>query len=520
MCCLIISGLEWRQIRSSADNIFSVRGQTVVILGLARQGIALARYLSDHGAIVRASDLRKADALGPVLTELEQYPIDFVLGEHPESLLDGTDIIFVSGGVPSNTPLLQQARERDILISNDSQLFLEKAPCKVIGITGSAGKSTSTVLAGRIADSSGCFRKAWVGWNVGNPLIADVNRMTSDDVAIMELSSFQLEIMTASPTVAVILNITPNHLDRHKTMEKYVEIKASILVGQCADDIAVLGWDDYTVRGLRERVRGRCWGFSIREHPSFLDGCHIHGDSLIIKRQGSYSQFGYQKDIHLRGEHNKLNVLAAATLAAAVGVDPEVVPAAIREFEGPPHRLEMGRDENRVRWVNDTMATTPERTLAALRSFTAPEILLLGGRDKNLPWGDLAERLKTGVKAVVIFGEAAVLIERALECEWNVPISPPAVEQDSETWSAGRETAFASEINGSEFSRAESHLSKPSAFPDLVRVKGLEEAVGKAATFAEAGDVVLLSPGCTSYDDFSDASARGERFRELVRVLS
>ena len=130
MCCLIISGLEWRQIRSSADNIFSVRGQTVVILGLARQGIALARYLSDHGAIVRASDLRKADALGPVLTELEQYPIDFVLGEHPESLLDGTDIIFVSGGVPSNTPLLQQARERDILISNDSQLFLEKAPTK------------------------------------------------------------------------------------------------------------------------------------------------------------------------------------------------------------------------------------------------------------------------------------------------------------------------------------------------------------------------------------------------------
>ncbi|MDB4209280.1 UDP-N-acetylmuramoyl-L-alanine--D-glutamate ligase [Amylibacter sp.] len=496
-----------------------MRGQTVVILGLARQGIALARYLSGHGAIVRASDLRTADALGPVLRALGKYQIDFVLGEHPQSLLDGTDIIFVSGGVPSNIPLLQQARERDIPLSNDSQLFLERAPCKVVGITGSAGKSTATVLAGRIADSSRCFRKAWVGGNVGNPLIADVHRMTSEDVAIMELSSFQLEIMTASPTVSVILNITPNHLDRHKTMKEYVEVKASILDGQRTGDIAVLGWDDYTVRGLRERVRGHCWGFSLVEQPGFMDGCHIDGDSLILRREGFSSQFAEHKDIHLRGEHNKLNVLAAATLAAAVGVDPKVVPAAIRGFEGAPHRLEMVRDENRVRWVNDTMATTPERTLAALRSFTAPVILLLGGRDKDLPWGALAERVKTGVKAIVLFGEAAVLIERALEREWNVSLSNTAMEEDSGTWILDGESGLESQINGSTIACSESHPSHHFAFPDMVRVKGLEEAVGKAVTFAEAGDVVLLSPGCTSYDDFSDASARGERFRELVQVL-
>jgi len=494
-------------------------GKTAVILGLARQGIALAHYLTEHGFSVRASDLRPAESLGPALKALEECQLDFVWGGHPQSLLDGADIVFVSGGVPTDIPLLQHARERGIPLSNDSQLFLEKAPCKVVGITGSAGKTTTTLLAGKMATACGRFRQVWVGGNVGNPLLADVHRMTSDDVAIMELSSFQLEIMTTSPTVAAILNITPNHLDRHGTMDDYVDVKARILNRQRTGDVAVLAWEDEIVRRLRGRVRGHCWGFGLGADPGFLDGCHLDGERIMLRRMGVSSPSAMCKDIQLRGNHNTLNVLAAVTLAAAVGVEPKVMPSAIRGFSVTPHRLELVREAKRVRWVNDTMATTPERTLAALQSFTAPVILLLGGRDKELPWSALAERVKTGVKAIILFGEAAVLIERQLA--WSSAISPAQVTEAERRGGgiADGGSDIESEINSSTAGQA----AVPGGFstlPSLVRVDGLEEAVQHAAASAEAGDVVLLSPGCTSFDDFTDASARGDRFRELVKGLS
>ena len=496
-----------------------MRGQTAVILGLARQGVALARYLSGHGVSVRASDLRPNDALGPELKALGEYQLDFVLGEHPQSLLDGADIVFVSSGVPADIPLLQQARERGIPLSNDSQLFLEKAPCKVVGVTGSAGKTTATLLAGRMAAACGRFRRVWVGGNMGNPLLADVHRMTSKDVAIMELSSFQLEIMTTSPTVAAILNITPDHLDRHGTMGEYVEAKARILDGQSAGDVAVLGWDDDMARGLRGRVRGDCWGFGLGADPGFVDGCHFEGDRFMLRRGGVSIPFAADKDSQLRGAHNTLNVLAAATLVAAIGVESTVVPSAIRGFEGAPHRLEVVHEANQVRWVNDTMATTPERSVAALHSFTDPVILLLGGRDKKLPWNALAERVKTGVKAIILFGEAAALIEREIGHAWSGSTAHPNVAEGRGARIADIVLGIKSESNDPTTGEATSPGSFP-AFPVLVRVDGLEEAVQQAVALAEVGDVVLLSPGCTSFDHFSDASARGDRFRELVQGLS
>ncbi len=494
-----------------------MRGQTAVVLGLARQGIALAAYLAEHGVRVRASDLRPNDALVPVFGALRKYQLDFVLGGHPLSLLDGADIIFVSGGVPTDIPLLQQARERGIPLSNDSQLFLEKAPCKVVGVTGSAGKTTATLLAGRMVAACRRFRHVWVGGNVGNPLLADVHRMTSEDVAIMELSSFQLEIMTSSPKVAAILNITPNHLDRHGTMDEYVEAKARILDGQRTGDVAVLGCDDEMTWGLRRRVRGNCWGFGTGSAPSFMDGCHLDGERIMLRRDGYSNPFAARKDIQLRGSHNKLNVLAAATLAAAVGVEPTA--AAIRGFDGVPHRLELVHEANQVRWVNDTMATTPERTVAALQSFTAPVILLLGGRDKELPWGVLAERVKTGVKAIILFGEAAMLIERELGRAWAGSFAVTTMTEGRGTRNRDGGLGIENQINGSTTGDAAIH-GPNHTFPAVMRVGGLEEAVQQAVDSTEAGDVVLLSPGCTSFDKFCDASARGDRFRELVRELS
>ena len=494
-----------------------MRGKTAVILGLARQGIALARYLAEHDASVRVSDMRPAEALAPALETLRERDVDFVLGEHPRSLLDGADIVFVSGGVPVDIPLLQQARELGIPLSNDSQLFLEKAPCKVVGVTGSAGKTTTTLLAGRMAAASGRYRKVWVGGNVGNPLLADVHRMISEDVAIMEMSSFQLELMTTSMAVAAILNITPNHLDRHGTFDKYVEAKARILDGQRAGDVAMLGWDDKMARGLRERVRGHCWGFGLVADPSFSNGCHFQDDTIVLRRDGASSPVASRKDIQLRGAHNELNVLAAATLAAAAGVEPTVMPTAIRGFEGAPHRLELVREVKQVRWVNDTMATTPERTVAALQSFAAPVILLLGGRDKKLPWGALAERAKTGVRAIILFGEAAELIERELEHAWGHSPAQAVVSRGAQ--SADRESGTESAIDGSTSGEAAASGTFPEN-PVVFRVGALAQAVQQAAASAEAGDVVLLSPGCTSFDEFSDASARGDRFRDLAQGLS
>ncbi len=500
--------------------ISSVRGQTAVVLGLARQGIALAGYLAEHSFSVRASDLRPADALGPAFKALREHQLDFVLGEHPQSLLDGADIVFVSGGVPMDIPLLQQARERGIPLSNDSQLFLEKAPCKVVGVTGSGGKTTTTLLAGRMAVACGYFRNVWVGGNLGSPLLADVDRMTSEDVAIMELSSFQLEIMKTSPTVAAILNITPNHLDRHGTMNAYMEAKARILNGQRARDVAVLGWDDETARRLRGRVRGHCWGFGLGADERLLDGCYLDGERIILRRGGVSVPFAERKDIQLRGVHNTLNVLAAATVAVAVGVAPTVMPAVIRGFESEPHRLELVREVNHVRWVNDTMATTPERTMTALQSLTAPVILLLGGRDKKLPWDALAERVKMGVKAIILFGEAAVMIEREFGRVWAVSPAHMNVAQGRGARIADKGSWVEREINGSIAGTA-ADPGSILTFPALVRVEeGLEKAVQHAAALVDAGDVVLLSPGCTSFDEFSDASARGEMFRELVLGLS
>src|SRR5688572_1674423 len=218
-------------------------GKKVVILGLARQGTALAEYLSRIGARVTVSDMRVGDALKPALAELDGLPnITLVLGEHPASMLDGADLLCLSGGVPLDAPIVLEAVRRGIPLSNDAQIFLERCPCDVIGITGSAGKTTTTSLIGAMCEAADML--PWVGGNIGNPLIADLPHIRPDEIAVMELSSFQLDLMTISPKVALITNITPNHLDRHKTMQAYIDAKAHILDYQVPGDIAVLNHDD------------------------------------------------------------------------------------------------------------------------------------------------------------------------------------------------------------------------------------------------------------------------------------
>jgi UDP-N-acetylmuramoylalanine--D-glutamate ligase len=461
-------------------------GTRVLILGAARQGLALARWLSLHGARVTLSDMRSQAELGVARQSLAEYPIEWALGGHPLELLDSSDVLCLSGGVPLTLPIVAEAIERGIPLSNDSQIFMQAVPCKTIGITGSAGKTTTTTLVGNMAKQA-YGQKAYVGGNIGDPLINYVDKMKADDIAILELSSFQLDQMTISPNIAAVLNITPNHLDRHGTMEAYSAAKARILEFQDRKDAAILGRDDKGAWNLRNKVRGKLYTFSLDELDEGLDGAYLHEGLLHLRDGDAYLPLLLREKISLRGDQNVSNVLAAFTIGYAAGLPLDAMLEAAEEFRGVPHRLELVREMRGVRWYNDSTATAPERSMAAIRAFDEPIVLLLGGRDKDLPWEDLMRLVGQRVDHVVLFGEAAEKIQKTAD-------------------SLGlRELALSSvEANGSR----------------LTKVQGLREAVLQAAEIAEPGDVVLLSPGGTSFDEFKDFAERGERFKEWVQELS
>jgi UDP-N-acetylmuramoylalanine--D-glutamate ligase len=451
-------------------------GKRLVILGLARQGKALAQFAAGVGAEVVVSDLRTAEHIGHDLEELTDLVIEIVLGEHPMGLLDKTDILAISGGVPADSPLVLAAHSRDIRVTNDSLEFTRRSPAAVIGITGSAGKTTTTALTGVMAQMSG--QRTWVGGNIGRPLIADLDKMAPDDIVVQELSSFQLELWTQSPPVAAVLNITPNHLDRHKTMAAYSAAKANILRYQSTAGVAVLSADDAGAMALRNLAQGRLRMFSLRWQIN--DGAFVNQGKIWLRDGMRELAVCDLDEIQLRGWHNVLNVLAAVTLADSVGVPVEAMRRAIQTFKGVEHRLELVRTIQGVQYINDSIATAPERVIAALDAIEEPIILLAGGRDKQMVWQPWAERVHQKVKAVVLFGALAELLEQHLQTAADTAVTEA---------------------------------------PPVIRKETLAEAVETAAELAQAGDVVLLSPGGTSYDAFTDFEERGRLYRELVGNL-
>ena len=453
-------------------------GKRVLILGAARQGLALARWLSIHGADVTLSDMRSEDDLRVAHESLAEFGITWALGGHPLELLDTTDVLCLSGGVPLTLPIVADAVSRGIPLSNDSQIFMEVVPCKTIGITGSAGKTTTTTLVGNMAKIA-YGEHAYVGGNIGDPLINYVDNMKTGDVAIMELSSFQLDQMNISPNIAAILNITPNHLDRHGTMEAYKAAKARILEFQSKDDVAVLGHDDKGTWNLRNNVNGKLLTFSMNDLEEGFDGAYLHDGLLNLRDGNAYLPLILREKIQLRGDFNVQNVLAAFAIGHAAGFPLDAMLEAVEDFRGVPHRLELVRELNGVRWYNNSIATAPERTIAVIRAFDEPIVLLLGGRDKDLPWEELMQLVNERVDHVVLFGEAAEKIEKTVA----------GLGSDAKRFS-------------------------------IERVNGLQEAVLKAAEIAEAGDVVLFSPGGTSFDEFIDFAERGERFTAWAHELS
>jgi UDP-N-acetylmuramoylalanine--D-glutamate ligase len=468
--------------------------------------MALARFFLTEGAYVTVSDMRSAEQLSAVCAELQAFAAEapaagaqssrlkFALDGHPVSLLDDADLLCLSGGVSPAIPIVQAAITRGIRLSNDGQLTLCYCPAPIIGITGSAGKTTTTTLVGLMLGAAGFT--VHVGGNIGTPLLDKLAQIGPGDKVVMEFSSFQAELFSRSPAIAALLNITPNHLDRHPSMSHYAAAKANILRFQDSGDTCVLSADDnYTGQWLRD---GRCQipagegqaavyfplqgtrlGFSLRsEVPA---GAFLAGDRLIWRRSGVGDvEICRADEVRLRGHHNLANILAASCLAGAAGADVAAMRSVAITFAGVEHRLEIVRERNGVTWVNNSIDTAPERTIAALRSFTEPIVLLAGGRDKHLPWEECAAVIHQRARCVVLFGEAAGLIENALLRH-------------------ARETGI--------------------RLVQITRCDDLPGAVAAAAAVAQPGDVVLLAPGGTSFDAYVDFAARGQHFRALVEAL-
>ncbi|MDI7276040.1 MAG: UDP-N-acetylmuramoyl-L-alanine--D-glutamate ligase [Anaerolineae bacterium] len=460
-------------------------GLKATIIGLGREGTALARFLAGRGARVTASDLKGPEALAASVARLEGLDVRLFLGHHPPEVFDA-DVLFLSPGVPQEAPVVVEARRRGIPLSSETRLFTRLCPAPVIGITGSSGKTTTVSLVGRMLQAAGL--RAIVGGNIGQPLIEHLDEIGPGDRVVMELSSFQLEGFGPatpperafppggwSPGGAAILNITPNHLDRHPSMESYVAAKAHILHYQGADDWAVLNADDAVTAGLSSACVGQVLRFSLTEEV--MAGAHLHGDDLIwVPGPGQGERVCARSDLRLRGRHNVANVLAALAIAGAAGASAAAMAQVAGSFTGVEHRLELVRTRDGVAFYNDSIATSPERAIAAIHAFSEPLVLLAGGRDKHLPWDGWVEAVRERVHEVICFGEMAPMLERLLAAAGD-------------------------------------------GGPQVHICATLPEAVEVAARLARPGDVVLLAPGGTSFDGFADFEARGRAFRTAVLAL-
>jgi UDP-N-acetylmuramoylalanine--D-glutamate ligase len=454
----------------------SLVNKHVTVLGLGIEGVDLVRYLAAQGAFVTVSDSKSPEQLSRKIQELDGVPVRFSLGGHHVEDIAKADMVFVSQGVSQTLAPLVEARERGVPIGSMTQLFLELCEGTVVGITGSSGKTTTTALVDAMFAASG--RKHVVGGNIGVGLLGLLDQITSETWVVLEMSHTQLETVDRSPHVACVLNVTPNHLDRYSWQE-YTALKLRILQFQTRDDIAVLSLDDEVACSFATETPGSVVWFSARRVPNG-DGAFLREGWIIWRRGLVETKLLPAGAVPLLGAHNISNVLAAVAVGGAVGLDFGAMEQAIRQFTPVAHRLELVDRIGGIAYYNDSIATTPERTLAALASFHEPIVLLLGGRGKNLPLDTLAHQAMDRCRAVICFGEAGQEIEEALRS-----VSVP--------------------VNG--------------AAPPVERVQTLDQAVEAGKSHGRIGDVVLMSPACTSFDAYNNFEERGEEFRRIVRRL-
>jgi len=462
-------------------------GAPVVVMGLGRfgGGIGVARWLAARGAKVTVTDLAGADALAESVRQLADLPARLHLGGHDPADLDDCRLLVVSPAVPKErSAFVREAIARGIAVTSEMNLFVERCPARrVVGVTGSAGKSTTTAMIGAViqaAAEAGRGPRVWVGGNIGRSLLSDLEAMAPDDVVVLELSSFQLDDLAAlawSPPLAVITNLQQNHLDRHGTFEAYAEAKLNIVRYQSPEGIVFVHERD-------EELAGRVAGA---------------GASKRLRRYAFDPAFA--ADLRVPGRHNQDNAAAAMAVACALGVNGELIKKGLAGFVGLPHRLEFVAERGGVRYFNDSKSTTPASTRLALEAFDAPVIALVGGRDKGMSFDELTQLLAKRAKGVICFGEVG-----------------EKLFQDIHRCLGDGSGAVQAEWAGNKLPRS----WKPGDGPGrayVERAAGFDEAVARASRLAEPGDVVVLSPACTSYDMFANYEQRGKAFCRLVRAL-
>jgi UDP-N-acetylmuramoylalanine--D-glutamate ligase len=451
-----------------------VNNKRVLVVGLGKSGVASALFLKAKGARVTVSDSKPQDQLKEQIPVLLDNGIAVETGGHGERTFGGQDLIVVSPGVPTDSPPLVQARALGENVIGEVELAAQFFPGRIVAITGSNGKTTTTTLMGEIITSAG-YRAA-VGGNVGTPAISLVEAATADTIAVLEVSSFQLEtIQTFRPQVAVVLNVTPDHLDRHRTFAAYADAKARIFENQRAGDFTVLNADDQTCVELAARTRAQVFWFS--RTAEVKQGAFVREGRILFRDASGQKEIMLVSEIPLKGAHNVENVLAAVCVGALLGCEPDRIRTAVRNFKAVEHRLEHVATIDGVDYYNDSKATNVDATIKAIESFPANIHLILGGKDKDSDYAVLNDLLRKRVKHVYTIGAAAAKIESQI-------------------------------------------VSSKNGGPEIDHAETLETAIRHAAVIAKPGDVVLLAPACASFDQFRNYEHRGKVFKQVVSSLA
>lgn len=445
-----------------------LRKKRVLVVGLARTGVATALFCAGHNAIVTATETRAESELGDAPAKLRAAGVALELGGHTEKTFLAQDLIIPSPGVPADDAFLLLARSKGITIWSEIELAYRFLEGKLIGITGSNGKTTTTTLVHHILKAAAM--QAYLAGNVGTPLISEVEKMDAGSVAVAELSSFQLELIEKfRPNIGALLNLTPDHLDRHKTMEAYAAAKARIFENQTELDAAILNADDAASAKYAPKKPQMFW-FSRKKQVAH--GACLRGEEIVVVHDGKEESVMKAAEIPLAGAHNLENVLAAVIIARLAGVDTGTIAKAVKSFAGVEHRLEFVADVRGVRYYNDSKATNVDATLKALDAFPGRILVILGGKDKGSDYTVLQKPLRERAILALLIGAAADKIEK--------------------------------QIAGS---------------VAIERAGTLERAVEAASLAARSGDVVLLAPACASFDQFENYEHRGRVFKQLVRSI-
>jgi UDP-N-acetylmuramoylalanine--D-glutamate ligase len=450
--------------------MYYVHGKQVAVIGLGKSGFAAARLLSVHGAHVVILDDKTPEKLPALIEKAKDLPhIHLMLGGIEPATVLNSDLVVTSPGVPFRHPVLEQAREKGIPVIGEMELAYSYCPAPVAAITGTNGKTTTTTLTAAMINASG--KKAIACGNIGKAFAESVFELSSEDWAVLEVSSFQLEtIQDFRPNVASILNVTPDHLDRHQGMQDYVETKGKIFENQRPEDAALLNMGDKYTPIFSSLIKSRLYffGFAQNDRGSGKPGCYVAGDKIELLGKKLLAA----ADLRIPGPHNLENACAAALMSSLCGVTDEVIAKTLAEFTGVEHRLEPAGEVNGVKFVNDSKGTNVDSVLKALESFDRPIVLMLGGRDKEGDFTKLAQLVKEKVTRIVAFGECKQKVVRQL-----------------------------------------------SASATVVEAGSLEEAVSGAFAASEKGGMVLFSPGCASFDMFQNYEDRGKQFKAVVEKL-